>query len=276
MTLLDDYALYLRSGARRPLTIRKRLYYLNRLQASFPEILDVSGRDLVAWTASFDWAPETRRNVRQTLRGFYAWAVALGYLDASPAVILPAVKIPRRRVAVIPESVIDAALDRASDRDRLMLLLGSRAGLRRGEIAALAWADVTDLHLFVRDGKGGTSRVLPMPRELGRLLAAERASRRAGRVGEGWRYKVDPSSEFVFPAQRGGHMSADTVGGCIDRALGVASSHALRRRFATQAHKGTRDIRAVQELLGHASVTTTQLYVDVSEDDLRAAIDAAA
>ncbi len=73
------------------------------------------------------------------------------------------------------------------------------------------------------------------------------------------------------------HMHVDAVGKAMRRALGFASSaHALRHRFATRAYAGTHDLLAVQRLLGHASPATTQIYVAVSDDALRAAVAAAA
>ena len=274
---MPSYSTWLKAGNRSPGTIRLRTYYLNRLACVHADPWGVTPDQLAAWLAQPDWSPQTRKSARAALVGFYRWATLTGRLDTSPADALLPVLVPRRPVTVPDDQLIDAALAVASQRDRLMILLGSRAGLRRAEIAGLAWDDITDTALVVRAGKGGHARVVPLSTQLRHELDAERCRRRRGELGTGWRYQVDPGSRWVFPAQRGGPMSPDTVGAIITRALNtVETSHGLRRRFATRAYRGTRDIRAVQELLGHASVATTQRYVATGRDDLVAAVDAAA
>lgn len=275
---LTGYRQWMQAGGRRPGTIRLRLHYLHALSQAHPEgPMHLTPADLIAWMASqHGWAPETRKSARAALCNFYRWAALMGHIQASPADALPHVLVPHTAPQPAPEDIIDSALARASQRDRLMLLLASRAGLRRGEIATLEWADITGTVLLVRQGKGGRQRVVPLSPMLRAELDDERGRRARGMLGTGWRYRVDPSSSWVFPAQAGGHMSPDTAGAVITRCLRVGTAHALQRRFATCAYAGTRDLRAVQELLGHSSPETTARYVAVGMDDLEAAVEAAA
>lgn len=274
---LADWTDYQLAGNRRPGTIAKRLYHLKVLARTHPDPWQVTMQQLAAFLANPGWGPATKKSWRTSLVVFYRWAIAAGRLNRSPADLLPTVLVPRRPVLVPPEQLIDDAIAAASSRDRLMLLLASRAGLRRVEIARLRWDDVADTHLVVREGKGGHSRIVPLVPQLRAELGAVRRRRLRGELEDGWRYRVDPGSRWVFPARAGGPMSPDTVGPIITRGLGAeATSRDLRRRFATRAHQGTHDLRAVQELLGHASITTTQVYVAVGGDDLVAAVLAAA
>lgn len=153
-----------------------------------------------------------------------------------------------------------AAILAADERVRLMIALGSH-GLRRGEIArahtdALR-ADLGGVALDV-DGKGGKRRLVPLTDALGREL---------GRLPAGW----------VFPSPAGGHLTPAHVGKLVSRCLPAGvTPHQLRHRFATRAYAATRDIEAVRQLLGHASLVTTQRYVATPADALRAAVVAAA
>lgn len=275
---LTDYRLWLIAGGRRPGTIRLRTHYLIVLARHHHDPWAITADDLVRFMATDSWSPETRKSARASLRRFYGWAVLTHRISESPADILLPVLVPRKVQRAATEQLIDTALARASQRDRLMLLLGSRAGLRRVEIASLR-LDEIDLAAgcMIITGKGGQQRIVPFAGVLAAELTAEVERRSRGILGMGWRFTVDPYSPWLFPAQRDGHMSADTVGAIITRCMrDAATPHGLRRRFATRAYGGTRDIRAVQELLGHASPETTARYIGVDRSDLDAAVLAAA
>lgn len=141
-----------------------------------------------------------------------------------------------------------------------MLQLAASAGLRCREIALVHSDDlVRDLAgwSLIVHGKGDRTRHVPLTEDLALEL----------RTYEGW----------VFPGQIDGHLSAAYVSKLLSRVLPGATAHQLRHRFATRAYQlGGRDIRAVQELLGHASVATTQIYTGVDQDSLRRAALAAA
>ncbi len=255
--LIDAYLAHEAAAGHSPATLRLHRYWLGRLRGVYPDVVAVSGSDLVGWVTGHSWSRNTLKSVRSTLCGFYGWTVEVGVVGVNPASALPVV----RTVAGVPhpvgESVFVTAIGRADARDALMLALAGYCGLRRGEIARLRGEDVTDGGLIVR-GKGGRDRLVPLP-----------AAVRAALTGcpTGW----------VFPGRFDGHMNVDAVGKAMRRALGFASSaHALRHRFATRAYAGTHDLLAVQRLLGHASPATTQIYVAVSDDALRAAVAAAA
>jgi integrase len=138
-------------------------------------------------------------------------------------------------------------------RVRLAVLLGARAGLRRAEIRGLHQRDISETHLTVT-GKGGKTRRIPIHPDLRGPL----------RAVEGWAF---PSSQ-----RPGEHLSSQRMAEIIDSAIGPWTAHSLRRRFATSAYDGSGDIRAVQELLGHASPTTTSLYVRANESRMEAAV----
>jgi integrase len=142
-----------------------------------------------------------------------------------------------------------------------MLLLAAHAGLRRAEVAAVRTTDVErDLigySLRVR-GKGGVVRRVPLSSALTLLLAE---------LEPGW----------AFPSPRGGHLTPAHVGKLISQALGSGvTGHQLRHRFASRAYAAERDLRAVQELLGHARPETTARYTAVPFEAGRRAVDYAA
>ena len=110
-------------------------------------------------------------------------------------------------------------------------------------------------------GKGGKTRFVPLDSEVRALISQSPAG-------------------YVFASRWHGsaeHMNVDALGKGIRRALGWRSSaHPLRHRFATRAYRGTHDLRAVQELLGHESPATTAVYTQVQGEALLAAVEAAA
>lgn len=247
------------SGAPRS-TRRLRSYHLRSLahdhRHSHASPWEITRQDLVDWLAAHDWAPETRRSIRSSLRMFYEWAQSAGHVDASPAATLPKVSVPMALPRPAPDDVVDDGLRAPDPRARLAILIMTLTGIRRAECAQLhtddLMRDLTGWSLRIV-GKGGRERYVPMDPD----LAAELRNRAPG---------------FIFPGRIDGHLSADYLGKLVSRALADGwTAHTLRHRFATRAYAVERDIRAVQELLGHAKVTTTQVYTFVPEDAMRRA-----
>lgn len=135
-----------------------------------------------------------------------------------------------------------------------MLELMAYAGLRRMEVAKVHTRDViiTSHSSAIRvTGKGGHTRIVPVPGHLATKIRDRR----------GW----------LFPGDDHGHLSAAYVGKLVSRALpdGV-TGHQLRHRYATEGYRRGHDIRAVQELLGHAKLDTTMIYTHVTSDQTSA------
>lgn len=246
-----------------PSTIGLRTYQLGRLTRELPcHPLEATGEQLVEWLGGHGWAATTKRSYRSALRSFYAWAVRQGHLEKSPADELLPVRVPRGLPRPTPDAAYAAALCAADERERRALRLGAECGLRCSEIARVRVEDVEDdlvgWSLRVQ-GKGGHVRLVPMPDDLASDLRS---------VGAGW----------VFPSpHRSGHLTPGHLGKLVSALLpdGLAT-HSLRHRAGTRAYAGTKDLRAVQEFLGHAKPETTAIYTEVPRDSIRAAMRAAA
>ena len=161
-----------------------------------------------------------------------------------------------------PEDVYRLAIAGADARTRLAIRLAGEAGLRRAEAAAVFPArdlvrGIGGAELLVH-GKGGRERVCPVLDNFARELS------------------VAAEGGWLFPGPLG-HLTAGTVGKLVSDALPEGwSMHSLRHRFATVCYAASGDIRAVQQLLGHVSVATTQRYVAVDAARLRAVAASAA
>ena len=157
-------------------------------------------------------------------------------------------------------------------RNRVIVLLSAKAGLRAGEIAKLTWDMVaqgdgrigTVIELRDWAAKKGSGRLIPIHADLAAALMA-------------WR-QIGPTSEFVIASQRGGPMTPLSIVVWFNRAfknigLHGCSSHSGRRTFITRAarlvHKTGGSLRDVQLLAGHRSIQTTQRYIDGDTDAQR-------
>ncbi len=221
-----------------------------------------TGARLIAWAARQQWARETRRSVYNSARGLFGHMCAGGLIDANPAAELPAVRPTEPRPRPTPEVVYRTALaDVTERRVRVALRLAGEAGLRRTEVS-LVHADDLEPDLLgwtlVTHGKGGKDRRVPLEDDLAREVIAQ--------CDGGW----------MLPGRIDGHLSGAYVGKLVARALpGIWTMHTLRHRFGTRAANAG-DLIAVQQLLGHASVATTQRYVLRPDDALRRAAKLAA
>jgi len=259
---ITRWTTWLAAGGASPDTLRLRRLQLRRIGADIGgHPFTTTDEELTMWFALHQWAPETRRSHLAAVRSFYRWAVDHGHATVDPTRLLPRPHPTPAEPRPASEQAVDRALAAADDRQRLMVELAARHGLRRGEISRIhsddLIGDAGDVLLAVH-GKGGKDRVIPL---LDRTAAALR------RNGPGW----------IFPNGKGSHLSPGHVGVLITRALppGV-TPHMLRHRFATVVYRATLDIRNLQRLLGHASVATTQRYAAADPAELRRVLSAAA
>jgi integrase/recombinase XerD len=219
------------------------------------------------------------------VRGLHAFALAQGLAEADPARNVAPPAPPRRLPKAITvaevERLLDAsgpgpddpAADARSLRDRALLEFLYGTGARISEATAL---DVDELHLdgdpVVRlAGKGGKDRVVPVGSYAARAMEAYLVRARPALAAASRRVSVGPA---VFLNARGGRLTRQGAWGVLHAAAGRArladvSPHTLRHSFATHLLDGGADIRVVQELLGHASVATTQVYTLITVDRLR-------
>ena len=222
------------------------------------------------------------------VRGLHAFAVAQGLAATNPAREVPPPSPPRRLPRAIPVGDVERLLDAAGPapgdlsadprplRDRALLEFLYGTGARISEATGL---DVDELQLGVVPedpvvrliGKGGKHRVVPMGSYAVRALEAYLVRARPGLAIASRRASASPA---VFLNARGGRLTRQGAWGVLHAAAARAglpdvSPHTLRHSFATHMLDGGADIRVVQELLGHASVTTTQVYTLITVDRLR-------
>lgn len=270
---ISGFLLWQQSSSRSVGTLEQRRWWLGRLAEVCADPWAATPQQLATWLSTPDWSPETKRAGRASVRSFYRWAVLAGHLESSPADRLDSVLIARALPRPTPAAVLSQALAAADDRQRLAILLAAYAGLRRAEIAGLHTGDLGDTEILVR-GKGGHQRLVPLHPDLADALRAEVRRRRQGTHGSGWRAPFATVPGWLFPSDledqpiTPAHMGK-LVRSCLPEGW---TTHTLRHRFATAAYGATRDLRAVQELLGHAKPETTARYAAVPDGALRAAV----
>ena len=219
------------------------------------------------------------------VRGLHAFAVAQGLAATDPAREVQPPSPPRRLPKAITVGDVERLLDAAGPgpddlsadprllRDRALLEFLYGTGARISEATGL---DLDELQLGADPvvrliGKGGKHRVVPMGRYAVRTLEAYLVRARPGLATASRRASASPA---VFLNARGGRLTRQGAWGVLHAAAARAglpevSPHTLRHSFATHMLDGGADIRVVQELLGHASVTTTQVYTLITVDRLR-------
>ena len=273
--------------------------FLASLTSVAPRTLEAYGTDLAGFTT---WAARggvdgpggvdrtllrryvahlsTRRYAKRSiarkvsaLRRYFRWAARTGRIEVDPSSNLSAPRGEGRLPRVLRQEELSVLLDapggaalagdpafRARDDAVLELLYGS--GLRVGELCSLDPGDLDlDRARATVWGKGGKQRVLPLSEPAVVALQAWLAHR--------------PDQAALFVNRRGHRLTPRDVRRLLDRrASSPTHPHALRHTFATHLLDGGADLRAVQELLGHADLSTTQRYTHVSRERLRSVYEA--
>lgn len=264
--LLAAFADYQRSGNRAARTIRTRESILRGLACrQDTSLLEATVFHLRRDVGRADLAPSSRATTRAAFLAFYGFLADEGIRADNPALRLPVVKVPKHRPRPYTQEQIDRLLaSGAYRRTRAMILLGAYQGLRASEIAAVH-ADDIDLAAGTLKvlGKGGRIDYLPLHDTIREL---------APTMGTGW----------WFPARGGrtGHVKGQSVSdllhdareraGIVDHRL---TGHSLRHSFGTELVRRGANVRAVQELMRHSSLSTTQRYTQVIDEDRRRALD---
>ncbi|MDO4607162.1 MAG: tyrosine recombinase XerC [Bowdeniella nasicola] len=215
-------------------------------------------------------------------RSFCAWAAREGYLDQDPALRLQAPKAESRlptvlRADEVEQLLAQAAQEAESDdpmaiRDAAIYELIYAGGLRISEVCSLPLGAIDFTRGVVTVmGKGSKERVVPVGKPA--LAAIQRWLDIREELPGADRYEV-------FVGQRGGALDPRTVRGCLHRIAARAgvrdiAPHGLRHSAATHVLDGGADLRTVQEMLGHSSLSTTQRYTHLTSERLRAAFDQA-
>ena len=231
-----------------------------------------------------DHAATSRARRLAALKAFYGFLVRRKQLDVNPAARTRTPKLPQRLPRAVPIDETFALME-SPDLDRLLGLRDKAilevlygGGLRVSELVGLSLGDVDRSNGVVRVlGKGKKERLCPLNPTA--LEAIELWIGRRGELLAKQRKGQDPAALFLN--HRGGRLTTRSIGRHLDAyvlKLGLErklSPHALRHSFATHLLAGGADIRVIQELLGHASLSTTQRYTHVGFEQLQQVYDKA-
>lgn len=238
----------------------------------------VSHKDLRLFAAHLGEDGLSKATVARKLAAigaFYSTLVRLGKVGANPAELVPSPKREQHLPRVLDQEEAASLLDRIPARtplevrDRAMFELAYSCGLRADELVELDTGSIDFESEMVRvEGKGGKTRLVPLGEQARDSLKRYLDRSRGGLV-------ADPAEEALFVSKSGRRLHSSDVRRRLKvwvnnaAIAGGVSPHALRHSFATHLLQGGADLRAIQELLGHSSVSTTQVYTKVEPSWLR-------
>jgi tyrosine recombinase XerC len=248
---------------------------------------DVEATHLRAYLADLHGKGYARTSLarkRATLRAFFRWARRNELVPTDPTALIAAPRLPRRLPKFLGGNEIEALLTAPDDspaglRDRALLELLYASGLRAGEAAALDLEDV-DMDTFqvrVRKGKGGKERLGLFGKSAREAVEAYLTQGRP-KLAQG-AHQV--ASKAFFLNKHGERLSDRGIRRTFDKYAAIVGErlkitpHVLRHSFATHLLDRGADLRAVQELLGHANLSTTEIYTHVSLERIKQVYDAA-
>lgn len=261
--------------------------YLRWMKREGHELQALTSRDIRRYLAELKlarYAPKTIAAHLSAIRALHRWLALECRVPSDPAAALVSPKLPKPLPHVLTPAQIDALLsapDRETPdglRDAAFLEILYATGARISEIASLTLSRV-DLaeSMITLFGKGSKERIVPLYRRAREKLAAYIERARPELLGSRKGIAAEPI-QAVFISTRGLPMSADSLRHRFTRharAAGLPADitpHALRHTFATDLLEGGADLRSVQELLGHVSLSTTQIYTHLTPDRLKGAV----
>ncbi len=254
IALVDEWILWQRGRNLSDKTITERSWVIRRL----PHAVDITAHDIDAFLTSRAWSRSTRATYHGAIRSWCQWLVLTGHRQDDPTLIATPPKVPKGRPRPLADEHLTVLLGvRTHSRTKAMILLGAYAGVRVGEIARVRGEDVDALTKTITViGKGGKRRDVPLHPLLERLA------------------RQMPARSWWFPTwvgncrhPAGGPMLANSVSAVVSKAMHRAgipgTPHALRHWFGSTLRAHGVDSLVIKELMGHESLGTTAIYVDV-------------
>lgn len=231
-------------------------------------------RSWIAVSASKGCTRRTLRRKLQSVRSFYKYLNLVGAVAGNPAAEVSLSKPAESLPAVIREEEINNLIDDEFDatdfndaRNHLMLLTLYTTGLRRAELIGLRDIDVDTRRRELKVlGKRNKERVIPFGEELAQAIDDFRLLREENGIGESERLFTRRDGEPLYPRIVNDVVKSQLKGRVHASKL---SPHALRHTFATDMLNNGADLNAVQQLLGHNSLATTQIYTHISYRELK-------
>lgn len=252
----------------------------NELELSSPlKIEDSDIRRFIDYLFDLNISPRTQARIISGIKSFYKYLLLENLIDKDPTELIEGPKVGRKLPEVLSLEEIDKMVNsidyskNAAHRDRTIIEILYGCGLRVSECVSLQISQIFFDESFIRViGKGNKQRLVPIGsvamKQLKIYLEQERSH-----------YPIKPGNEdFVFLNQRGTRLSRMSAFNLLKDLAQKAelkkniSPHTLRHSFATHLVEGGADLRAVQEMLGHESITTTEIYTHLDRDYLRSTI----
>ncbi len=252
-----------------PASIRRRLVALTPNEV----------RAYLSVMSNSSYSASTVARKLAALRSFYKYLVRKGVLETSPVRVIRTPRRPRRLPACLDVRQVDALMTAADDgtfggvRDRAILEMIYSGGLRISELVGLNVGDLDEFGEVVRVmGKGRTERLAAVGTHALRALQAYAAMRAA-------KFGAPSPAAPLFVNRRGGRLTDRSIRRALDKYVRIAglpagvSPHTLRHSFATHLLENGADLRSVQEMLGHRSLSTTQIYTHLTSSRLKQVYD---
>lgn len=252
---------------------------LHQLDLKPSEIRAMHISELVAWLYEIGISPRSQARIISGIKSFYQYLLLEDIVDENPTDLIEGPKIGVKLPEVLSIQEIDdliAAIDLSKtegERNRAMLEVLYSCGLRVSELIGLKISNLLREEGFLRViGKGNKERLVPIGKSALKFIEYYKEQRRNHQ-------KVDAgSTDILFLNNRGKQLTRVMVFTIIKRLAEKAgieksiSPHTFRHSFATHLVDGGADLRAVQEMLGHESITTTEIYTHLDRSYLKAAI----
>lgn len=256
--------------------------FADYITSDHPEQFDPSSvtvSDIRAWMASLSEEKISLLTLRRkvsSLRAFYRYLMLVGKAGANPAHDISIAKAPKKLPAFVRQQETNDVLDDISEvdsedfvsvRNRLIVLMLYSTGMRRAELISLKNCDIDSVKGELKVlGKRNKERIIPFGNELAEMIELYRHLRDEVGLGRIEPFFLRTNGENLYPKLVHNVVTA-TLKGNVHASR--VSPHVLRHSFATDMLNNGADLNAVQQLLGHASLSTTQIYTHISQRELQ-------